>query len=307
MRHLIENWRGFSEASKGKTHRRVILNELSDISEDQLTNFPLSPEELEKIKRWAGLEGDPLFLGSGTMGSAYQFGNLVLKITKDYDEAIAAFLIAGKSHPNVYTIKKVAKRFSNPAPAGIEMPRHAYLIVYQIVAPKLGGPDLPDMNQRDIIKTMHAVPDKIYFNWSGNLEDLKDMFLSWIKANPVEVEKEQISKFQSYKEKLQRLMAMSGLKDREADIFLSAWKIAVGFYGADNISSIENVEKTLSSPMFDYVNDVARGLTFLKKNGIHFRDLKTSNVMNENGKLVIIDVGKSSVEGRPELPILGVN
>jgi tRNA A-37 threonylcarbamoyl transferase component Bud32 len=43
----------------------------------------------------------------------------------------------------------------------------------------------------------------------------------------------------------------------------------------------------------------------LEKNGIHFRDLKTTNVMNDNGKLVIIDIGKSFVKNKSEIPPIG--
>ena len=68
MKILLEKWR--SHVSESKTHKRIVVNELVELTEEELRNFPLSDEELEKIKRWAGFQEDPLFLGSGTMGAA---------------------------------------------------------------------------------------------------------------------------------------------------------------------------------------------------------------------------------------------
>jgi tRNA A-37 threonylcarbamoyl transferase component Bud32 len=39
----------------------------------------------------------------------------------------------------------------------------------------------------------------------------------------------------------------------------------------------------------------------MEQNGIHFRDLKTTNVMNDKDKLVIIDIGKSDVKQRQSI------
>ena len=51
--------------------------------------------------------------------------------------------------------------------------------------------------------------------------------------------------------------------------------------------------------------DLASGLTFLKGKGINFTDLKNSNVMNVDGELIIIDIGKSRVEEAPEIETIG--
>lgn len=104
MKKIMNEWKKFTEVRK---YKRIILNELVEITQEELKNFPLSQEELEILRRWGGLEGEPHFLGSGTMGSAYQFNDKVLKITSDSAEANAAGLIKGLSHPNVYKIQEV--------------------------------------------------------------------------------------------------------------------------------------------------------------------------------------------------------
>ena len=96
-------------------------------------------------------------------------------------------------------------------------------------------------------------------------------------------------------------MTEAGLNQAEQDILAKAWAIGVGVYSADNINTSEGVINALFSPMLGYVNDIASGLTFLEQNGIHFRDLKTTNVMNDKDKLVIIDIGKSDVKQRQSI------
>ena len=54
-----------------------------------------------------------------------------------------------------------------------------------------------------------------------------------------------------------------------------------------------------------HFHELALGLTFLEQSGVTFADLKTSNVMDKNGQVAIIDIGKSAVEGNPELPLIG--
>jgi serine/threonine protein kinase len=296
MKEVLENWRKYvSETNK---IRRIKSNILTEITEEELREFPLSNEELVKIKRWAGLSGDPLFLGSGTMGSAYQFGDEVLKVTKDFAEASAAQSIAGQDHANVYTIKKVGRRFAQGAQPPSEMPEHPFLIVYDFVGSEAGGPDLPSPKQQEIIKTIHARPDKLYYNWLDNFNEIRRKFAAWVKSNRTSVEKNPMSRFQDHEKKLRGLMSEAGLNELERDVLAKAWATGVGVYSADNINTSEGVLKALSSPMLGYVDDISSGLTFLEQNGIHFRDLKTTNVMNDNGRLIIIDIGKSDVKKR---------
>ena len=61
--------------------------------------------------------------------------------------------------------------------------------------------------------------------------------------------------------------------------------MSVGLIGG-KLNSLESVEEVVESDKFKNVADLASGLTFLKDNGITFRDLKTSNVMNVDGKLI---------------------
>jgi serine/threonine protein kinase len=303
MKLLLENWREYMKETT--IYRRVVLNELRQLTERELKDFPLSKKEMDKIRDWAQLEGEPLFLGSGTMGNAYQFGDLVLKITKDRAEALAARAIEGQHHPNVYNVKKVIKRDLNDQTSSERLSKHPYLIVYDLVGEELGGPDLPTHYQQDIIKSMFSRLHNIFYNWPNNLDEIKNKFSNWVNKNSVLVEENQIPKFSSHKDKLDLLLTAADLNNQEKEALKKAWGVSIGFYKADNINSAEGILGALSDPGFEYVDEVSKGLTFLEKNGIRFRDLKTTNVMNNNGKLVIIDIGKSSVRNKSEIPTIG--
>ena len=122
MKLLFENWRSYLNESR--IHRRIIVNEVAELTSEQLREFPLSDEELENIKRWGNLSGEPSLLGTGTMGAAYLFDdNKVLKITSDTAEAEAAKLIEDKDHPNVYKTLKVARRWDSRDATPTEEPR----------------------------------------------------------------------------------------------------------------------------------------------------------------------------------------
>ncbi len=61
------------------------------------------------------------------MGSAYQFGDKILKLTKDASEAYASTKMIGKEHPNVATIYKVGKREGE-----VDLP---YVVVAEFLQP----------------------------------------------------------------------------------------------------------------------------------------------------------------------------
>jgi len=303
MKLLFEYWRGYMK--KTNIYRRVVLNELTQLTEQELKDFPLSKEEMDKIRDWAQLEGEPLFLGSGTMGNAYQFGDLVLKVTKDQAEALGARAIEGQHHPNVYSVKKVAKRDPEDETSSERLSKHPYLIVYDLVGKELGGPDLPTRSQQDVIKSMFSRLHDVFYNWPDNLDEIKNKFSDWVSKNSALVEENQIPKFSNHEDKLDFLLTEAPLSNQEKEALKKAWGASIGFYGSANINSAEGIMETLKDPGFEYVDEVSKGLTFLEKNGIHFRDLKTTNVMNDNGKLVIIDIGKSFVKNKSEIPPIG--
>ena len=92
--------------------------------------------------------------------------------------------------------------------------------------------------------------------------------------------------------------------EREKDAIKLAFIMSVGLIGG-NLNSFQAVEEVVQSDKFNNVADLANGLTFLKGKGINFTDLKTSNVMNVDGRLIIIDIGKSRVEEAPEIETIG--
>jgi len=75
-----------------------------------------------------------------------------------------------------------------------------------------------------------------------------------------------------------------------------------------SLDSPENVQAYVSqimkNPKMQYFHQLALGLTFLFENGVIFRDLKTSNVMEKNGQVAIIDIGYSTVRSDAEIPAI---
>jgi len=248
-------------------------------------------------------------LGTGTMGSAYLFDdNKVLKITSDAAEAKAAKLIEDKDHPNVYKILKVGRRWDRREAKPSEEPRRPYVIVYEMVG-KAGLFNLPDETQQEVVKfAYHGVStEKAWRNWPDDFETVKENFLK--AAQSYDLEKTtQTPRDASEEEKLDKVLDSMQGNQKDKDAMKLAYKIAAGFYGG-NLNSIEKLRDQLDRDEtikeFAYVDDLASGLTFLKDNGVLFRDLKTTNVLSVDDRLVIIDIGKSTVKGNPELEVVG--
>ena len=302
MKLLMENWRKFVEGQQ--PHYRLVVNEITQLTEQQLREFPLSDEELDKIKEWGGLTGEPSFLGSGTMGSAYVFDDgKVLKITSDFKEAQAAKLIEGEDHPNVYKILKVARRWKAGGEAPEEESSRPFVIVYEMV----GEPGLfnfPNEQQKPIIQKAEATIDrhKAWTNWTEDFDSAKENFLK--AAEEYDLEGEVIPKFSSEKKKLNSILDdMEGDQESKNAIRL-AFVMAVGL-GGNNLRSLDRVKEVVNGDKFKYVEDLASGLTFLKDKGVSFKDLKTSNVMNVDDKLIIIDIGKSGIKDYVDIETIG--
>ena len=303
MKLLIENWRRFVEEQR--PHYRLVTNTVTKLTEQQIKDFPLSDEELDKIKEWGKLTGQPSFLGSGTMGSAYVFDDdKVLKITSDFKEAQAAKLIEGEDHPNVYKVLKVGRRWKAGQQVPKEESRRPFVIVYEMV----GEPGLfnfPTQEQKPVIQKADATVDRYsaWRNWSDNFESAKENFLK--AAEKYDLEGEVIPRFKSEESKLDSILGqMEGDKKDKAAIKL-AFTMTVGIAG-NNLSSMSSIKDVVKNDKFKYVEDLASGLTFLKSKGVSFQDLKTSNVMNVDNKLIIIDIGKSGVRGYVDIETIGV-
>jgi serine/threonine protein kinase len=304
MKLLLENWRSYLNESR--IHRRLVVNEVVDHTSEELREFPLSDEELKNIKEWGNLSGEPSFLGSGTMGSAYLFdNNKVLKVTSDTAEAIAAKLIEDKEHPNVYKILKVARRWGRHDDPAKEEPRRPYVIVYEMVG-KPGLFNLPNTVQQEVVKAAHrgVSTETPWRNWPDGFERIQENFLE--SAMSYDLESNPTARFQSEEEKLDEILDSMQGDQKDKDAMKLAFGLTAGFYGA-NLNSAEKLKDKLNHQKrkFAYINDLASGLTFLKNNGVFFEDLKTTNVMSVNDRLIIIDIGKSRVKGSPELGTVG--
>jgi len=284
MRKLMTEWKKFVEVKK---YKRVVLNELTELTEEEVKAFPLSQEELDIVRHWGGLEGEPLFLGSGTMGSAFQFGNKVLKVTSDAAEANAATAIKGLKHPHVYTIHDVGLRQTRFK----EMPNQRFMIVYDLVAAPQDGGELPSKEAQEVIKSIHNTTEKIKFNHPQNFKDLLMRFLEAAQQNSEVFDIEDNSK------KIDKIIQITGMGYSEKEAVKLSLRLILGLYGKC-YNSAESLAACMERKEFDYYDQVCSGLTFLAEHGIFFADLKTTNVMRvDNDQLVIIDIGKSAVRG----------
>ena len=314
MKLLFENWRKYLKEEEIlyerinllSSNKRFVNDALEEIvSEDPRRQFPLSEEELEKIKSAAGLEGDPDFLGSGSQGSAWQFGDKVLKITADNSEARAANLLIDKEHPNVYKIFLVVRRDSEY----LETLRHApYIIVYELL-------DYPNNAMVDTTGDLfHKIKrNNIFYNWDeAYLEKAKDLIstlLQHINNHPESIEQEEeIKRSRDIRPMLKSLASQLGFNELETNLLVVFWTFNRGAYNDtldSSLNALEHVREVFSSIKTNYLNQLALGLTWLNKNGIRFSDLKTSNVMEKDGQIAIIDIGYSQVREKKEIPTIG--
>ena len=108
--------------------------------------------------------------------------------------------------------------------------------------------------------------------------------------------------------RLENLGEQMGLDEKEKELLIIFWTFMQGAYNdtLDNtLNVLEHVRKTLSSVKIEYLHQLALGLTWLNRNGVRFTDIKTSNIMEKDDQIAIIDIGYSSVRDRKMIPSLG--
>jgi serine/threonine protein kinase len=298
MRHLIDNWREYQmlheRVNTLDSGKRFIGNRLREVTEEY-SSIQISQSELEKIKVWGGLAGEPEFLGSGSKGIAYKFGNRVLKITEDTREAEACALIVGKYHPNVYDVYAVGRRSKEDQKEHLRnMP---YIIVY-------GFLDYPNKAMADVTQLMyHKIrKNNIHYKWEESfLRDSRNLMYqlrSEIKNNSSILGKP-VGKYNSIESKINEVSSAMGWSEHQKMLFSEFWTIVGGMYNP-SFNSVrefeEHISNTIDNPKLRYFHQLALGLTFLNKNGVVFTDLMTTNVMEKDDEIAIIDIGKSNVK-----------
>ena len=316
MKLLLENWRKYqvmmeriNELDSGK---RFILDSLVEVTEDH-NETGLSERELSKIKNWAGLSGDPSFLGRGTMGSAYRFEDKVLKITSDAREAKAAAAIVGKNHPNVYTVLAVGRR--DPRDVEESSVRKIFVVIYEFLE-YYPTNSMISVTQQMIAKTHRDKGESMYYNWNpaylSRMGKLVEDLVQKAGENPDILGAPQEG-YGSLRPKAEMIANNLGWTSEDLEVFMVFWNLDYPSGGSNrrsldsprNIIEFVDDADLLRSPIAMHFHELALGLTFLEQNGVTFADLKTSNVMDKNGQVAIIDIGKSAVEGNPELPLIG--
>ena len=314
MKHLLESWREYNRLNErintldpdsGKRFINDLLIEV--VTEDNSIQIPEG--ELDAIKQWAGLSGAPSFLGSGSRGRAYKFGNRVLKFTNDLNEARAAALIAGKTHPNVYDIYTVGKRLrENMDNSSPKFKHAAYVIVY-------GFLNYPTTAMIDVGQQLYyKIRDRnknLFYHWKdSNLEEAKTLiseFVASVKQNPELLGEPSggRSSRENLAPKIKNITSSLGWSEEQHNLFITIWTLIGGLYGTflETPAAVEEyTSKIINDPRLDHFHQLALGITFLKENDIIFDDLKTSNIMEKAGQAAIIDIGYSMVKGDPELP-----
>jgi len=314
MKTLIENWRRFNLLSERincldpDSGKRFIRCDLVEIQDSDHT-IPISPEELEEIKKWGGLSGEPNFLGTGTKGSAYRFGDRVLKITSDSSEAQAAVRVAGKSHPNVYNIYGVARRSVEDLQKSEKGFEHRpYILVYEFLDYPTQGMLEPTRHLHDLVKAKGQCSPFYFWNES-NLEDARILLKRLVmksRTHP-EVLGEPMSKWGNVVSKVKEISENMRWTPEETRKFMTFFA-----GGLDSLHPSDISPEGLSTYYKDqknnlshkYLHQLALGLTFLRQNGIIFNDLKGSNIMEKGNQVAIIDIGYSAVEGDEQIPLL---
>jgi len=314
MKLLLETWRKYSllheriNSLDPDSGKRFIADTLTEITEED-HRIPISDEELQKIKEWAELEGDPNFLGSGSKGSAYKFGNKVLKITSDHQEAAGALAIMGERHPNVYDIYAVAKRSGKDKQnsEGAHQ-HHSYVIVYEFL-------NYPNSVMLEAARHLHDVvrtkEGKIYYLWEPSyLEEartlLKDLLIAATKDKTILGEP--IGKYQLTKDKIEEIADNLGWSREQKKIFKVFYGSGLDGMRSKHINSPEGIQEylnaNLDNPRHDYFHQLALGLSHLFSHGVVFDDLKTSNIMDKSDQAAIIDIGYSRVTNPEVIPEL---
>ena len=304
MQSILESWNNFTLLNERintlNSGNRYIAGRLQEVA-DRYTSIEISADELDRIRKWANLKGEPEFLGSGSKGIAYKFNNKVLKITEDMREAEACTVIAGKFHPNVYDVYAVGRRRKEDMQNGLR--NLSFVIVYEFL-------DYPNKLMADVTQIMyHKVrKDDLYYNWEEkNLEVFRKLckqFLSVVKKDESFLG-EPTGKYQSIQSKLERIVNDMGWDDKKKIIFIEMWSLVGGMYNP-SLNSLQDVQdymkNILENPKLIYFHQLALGLSFLNNNGIVFNDLKNTNVMEKDGQIAIIDIGKSDVKISKEIP-----
>lgn len=314
MKLILEKWRKFNTLSERinslnpDTGKRFVYSELVEI-EDEDHLIPISKEELDEIREWGGLFGEPNFLGSGTKGSAYRFGDRVLKITSDSNEAKAAMNIAGKSHPNVYDIYGVARRSPEAlAKSGKGFDKRPYIVIYEFLDYPTQGMLEPVRHIHDMVKAK-GQRSPFYFWDESNLAEAQALLRRLVvksKSDP-SVLGEPMSKWGNVLKKAEEVSENMGWTPEETMKFTTFFaggleSLSPADFTPEGLLEYHREQKNNLS--HKYLHQLALGLTFLRENGIIFNDLKGSNIMEKDGQIAIIDIGWSVVQGEEQIPLL---
>ena len=312
MHNIFKKWRTtcrlHEKVNYLESNKRFINDQLVPIDNDR-HNIPITEEELTKIKEVGQLKGTANFLGSGTKGEAYKFSNKVLKFTNDAQEAMACQLILGKNHPNVYDIHYVARRNDNDIKSGkIEQ---KYIIVYEFL-------DYPTRPMLEAAKSLHGRITmgknvNFFYNWDDNTygnakKRLANLSTLYAKDDKFIGDLPETDVGFMPRKKLEEMCKSAGynpIETRTVTFFFGGPFSPPTYEDFKSPSNFKNYVKSNESNIYrDYLNQLCLGLTFLKKNGIDFHDIKGTNIMQKNDEICIIDIGYSKVQEFPEIPNL---
>ena len=116
-----------------------------------------------------------------------------------------------------------------------------------------------------------------------------------------------VGRHKSIEPKINKIATALGWDNLERALFKEFWTVVGGIYNS-SLNSVEEAQEFAATIFKDirlkYFHQLALGLSFLQQNGITFHDLKTTNVMEKNGQIAIIDIGKSNVVKQEDIPVI---
>lgn len=285
---------------------------------------------LQRIYKWGELSGEPVSLGKGAMGTAFKFGNKVLKITSDDSEAQAAANIVKINHPNIYKVYKVGKL------KGQIEHQSLFAIVAEYIPGKLNGEEAtcliktrnvfvfvnPDLKEFFQMWSKYSISDCISFlkklnialsiqNKKLNKEETdfselrKEVILFFSKNRWVAIKSLTLySVFSLTIGDISIKVLINELYQNDVQSFIGR-SFVVGLSSEKAIKELQHVIPQLSIKGIYTVDKIFNAVAYLTTIGIYFQDFHYDNVLRRaNGEPVLIDLGVSETENTVEIGML---
>ena len=277
MRNAVHDFRGIVQS----------LHEARQYDERELKH--VLENELGRIQAWAGLPGKGVFLGKGSYGAAYRFGDKVLKITFDRSEINAASIMKKVTpHPGVYRVYRTGQF----KPDKEWFVSTVYAILYEYLDPP--STEIKELANRfgSSYRLVWNKTQEIDFfsEWyEGLAEHLLEMALITLEHELPTYN----NLYQALDYGSPDLMGFTELELSQFVIAAAAIDDFDPYSGFDDLR--DEIRETVKQGQrqIEIVDHLALAMQYIDALGILFTDVHAGNVMMRNGKPVIIDLGAS--------------